>query len=372
MGFRGNGARMTPLRELWPLLKQAANGWVEDRAASMGAALAYYAAFSVGPLLIIAIAIASLFFGRDAAQEAIVGQVQGLLGETGGTAIRDILQSSGDFGSGVVALIVGVVALLLGATTSFVELQDDLDRIWKVEPRVQSGIVELLRSRLLSFGLVLAIGFLLTVSLAVSAAVAALGNAMFANVEFGLDVLTFLLSFGVITVLFAMIFKFLPNAKIDWANVWIGAAITALLFEIGKFAIGLYLGKSSVAASFGAAGPFVVMMLWIYYSTQIFLFGAEFTYAHAKQQNPELGRNVQARRAQVGANLPARASDAAMMTSSEQPATKIANSVFGGDSVVSAPARTGKGKRLLGASLAGFIAAFTLSRWMRANSHKLR
>ena len=361
--LRDKGAAIKSVRQFWPLLKQAVNGWIEDRAASMGAALAYYAAFSVGPLLIIAIAIASLFFGRDSAQDAIVAEVQGLLGEAGGAAIRDILQSSGDFGSGVVALVVGVAALLLGATTSFVELQDDLDRIWKVEPRAQSGIVHLLRSRLLSFGMVLVVGFLLTVSLAVSAGVAALGNALFANVELGVDVLTFLLSFGVITVLFATIYKFLPNATIDWANVWVGAAITALLFEIGKFAIGLYLGKSSVASSFGAAGPFVVMMLWIYYSTQIFLLGAEFTVAHAKQQNPQSGRDARAGRAQAE---PAAAWNPGVttMTRNDHPA-RIADSVFG-DINASRRARFATGRHLLGASLAGFVAAFTLSRWMRA------
>jgi membrane protein len=335
----------------------------------MGAALAYYAAFSVGPLLIIAIAIAGLFFGRDAAQEAIAGQVQELLGEAGGAAIRDILQNSGDFGSGSIALIVGIVALLLGATTSFVELQDDLDRIWKVEPRANSGVWNLLRSRLLSFGMVLAIGFLLAVSLAVSAAVAALGSAMLAEAEFGLDVLTFLLSFGVITVLFAMIFKILPNANIDWANVWIGAAITALLFEIGKFAIGFYLGKSSVASSFGAAGPFVVMMVWIYYSTQIFLLGAEFTYAHAKQQNPEISHEPRIGRVNTGAGtapIPALST----VTSSEHRPVKIAEAVFG-DVDAHGQARPGTGRRILGASVAGFVAAFTLARWMRANSRRL-
>ena len=288
---------MISLGKSWTLLKQAISGWKDDRAPSMGAALAYYTAFSLAPLLIIAIAVAGLFFGRDAAQEAIVGQLGGLLGETGGTAINDILESTSDFGSGVVGLIVGIGALLLGATTAFVELQDDLDRIWKAPPRVGSGIVNLIRSRLLSFGMVLFIGFLLAVSLALSAAVAAIGNAMFASMEAVLQVMTFLVSFAVITVLFAMIYKVLPNAKTKWGDVWVGAAITALLFEIGKFLIGLYIGKSSVATSFGAAGPFVVLMLWIYYSTQIFLLGAEFTVAYSGRRNPQ--RSTDARKQQV-------------------------------------------------------------------------
>jgi len=278
---------MISVSKFWGLFKQAVNGWLDDRAPSMGAALAYYTAFSLAPLLIIAIAVAGLFFGRDAAQEAIVGQLGGLLGETGGTAINDILESTSDFGSGVVGLVVGIGALLLGATTAFVELQDDLDRIWKAPPRVGSGIVNLIRSRLLSFGMVLFIGFLLAISLALSAAVAAIGNAMFASMEAVLQAMTFLISFAVITVLFAMIYKVLPNARTSWSDVWVGAAITALLFEIGKFLIGLYIGKSSVATSFGSAGPFVVLILWIYYSTQIFLLGAEFTVAYSGRRNPQ-------------------------------------------------------------------------------------
>jgi membrane protein len=275
---------MISLNELWLLTKQAVNGWLEDRAASMGAALAYYTAFSMAPLLIIAITVAGFFFGRDAAQEAMIGQLQGLLGNGGAAAINDVLKSTSNLGSGV-ALIVGIGALVLGATTAFVELQDDLDRIWKAEPRVGSGIVNLIWSRLLSFGMVLFIGFLLAVSLALSAGVAALGNALFARVEILLHVITFVSSFAVVTLLFAMIYKVLPNADIDWKDVWVGAAITALLFEIGKFLIGLYIGKSSVGSSFGAAGPFVVLMLWIYYSTQIFLLGAEFTFAYATRGN---------------------------------------------------------------------------------------
>jgi membrane protein len=270
----------------WSLVKEAVNGWIEDRAPSMGAALAYYTIFSIAPLLIIAIAVAGLFFGRDAAQEAIVGQLGGLLGESGEAAIGGILESTSDFGSGMVGLIVGIGALLVGATTAFVELQDDLDRIWKAPPRAGSGIWNLIRSRLLSIGMVLFIGFLLTVSLATSAALAAVGDVLFANVEFLLHAATFAVSFAVITALFAMIYKVLPNADTGWRDVLVGAATTALLFEIGKYLIGLYIGKSSVASSFGAAGPFVVLVLWIYYSTQIFLLGAEFTVKYADRRNP--------------------------------------------------------------------------------------
>ena len=281
-------------RDFWPLFKEALKGWRGDRVASMGAALAYYTAFSLAPLLIISIAVAGLFFGRDAAQAAIVEQLGGLLGEAGGTAIDDMLRSTSDFGTGIVSLLAGIGALILGATTAFVELQDDLDRIWKAEPRAGSGIVNLIRSRLLSLGMVLFIGFLLTVSLAANAAIASMGKGMFAEVEILLHAITLLVSFAVGTVLFAMIYKVLPNTKIDWADVWVGGAITAVLFEVGKFLISLYIGKSEVAESFGAAGPFVVMMLWIYYSTQVFLLGAEFTAARARRRHPELQKERRA------------------------------------------------------------------------------
>ena len=283
-------ARRMSAREFLALCKEALKGWSEDRVASMGAALAYYTAFSLAPLLIISIGVAGLIFGRDVAQEAVVEQLGNLLGESGGTAVDEILGSAGDLGSGLLSLAVGIGALVIGATTAFVELQDDLDRIWKAEPRVGSGIVNLIRSRLLSFGMVLFIGFLLTVSLVANAAIAAIGKGMFAEMEILLHVLTLALSFGIATVLFAMIYKVLPNVEIGWENVWVGAAITAVLFEIGKLLIGLYIGKSSVASSFGAAGPFVVLMVWIYYSTQVFLLGAEFTVARARKRNPDLAK----------------------------------------------------------------------------------
>ncbi|MEO7729053.1 MAG: YihY/virulence factor BrkB family protein [Burkholderiales bacterium] len=337
----------------WTAFKLGVNGWLDDRAASMGAALAYYTAFSLAPLLIIAIAIAGFFFGRDAAQEAMVGQLGGLLGETGGAAISDILERTSDFGSGVLGLIVGVGALLLGATTAFVELQDDLDRIWNAPPRVGSGIVNLIRSRLLSFGMVLFIGFLLTVSLAVSAVVATLGTAMFASMEAVLQVLTFAVSFAVITALFAMIYKVLPNAKTDWREVWVGAAITALLFEAGKFLIGLYIGKSEVATGFGAAGPFVVLMLWIYYSTQIFLLGAEFTVAYSGRRKPEAAAG-----APITANVQAAAGGARTVAGSSAPAFDYSSRGAGREpaAMEAHPMSAPSGGRLLFTALAmGFV-----------------
>ncbi|MGH8712471.1 MAG: YihY/virulence factor BrkB family protein [Casimicrobiaceae bacterium] len=277
---------MTPRTGLWQLAKAAAGAFVQDRATSMGAALAYYTAFSIVPLLVIVIGVAGLAFGRDAAQAAVVDQLRGLIGATGTAAIKDMLARSSEIGTGLLTTLVGAAVLLVGATTAFAELQDDLDRIWKCEPRAGSGILNLVRSRLLSFGMVLSIGFLLTVSLVLSAVVSALGPVLFADMVVMLRALNFALSLAVITVLFAMIYKILPNAHIAWQDVWVGAAITALLFAAGKELIGLYIGKTAVASSFGAAGPFVIIMLWIYYSTQIFLLGAEFTCAYAHRYDP--------------------------------------------------------------------------------------
>jgi membrane protein len=347
-------------KEVWSLVKQSVNAWLEDRAPSMGAALAYYTAFSIAPLLIIAIAIAGLVFGRDAAQAAVVGQLQGLLGEAGGTAIAEMLKSTANLGSSILAIVVGVGALILTATTAFVELQDDLDRIWKAKPRVGSGLINLIRSRLLSFGMVLAIGFLLTVSLVLNAAVAALGDSMLGEAELLLQAITFLGSFAVITALFATIYKVLPNVEIAWEDVWIGAAITALLFEIGKLLIGLYIGKSSVASSFGTAGPFVVLMLWIYYSTQIFLLGAEFTNAHAHR-----GDAQPLARADVPHSDPTPVVGPHPVP--EEPRAAQARpappEVFGSPHWA---------RRLLGVSAAGLLAGLALSRMARGSTSKSR
>ncbi len=347
-------------KELWSLVKQSVSAWLEDRAASMGAALAYYTAFSIAPLLIIAIAVAGIVFGRDAAQAAVVGQLQGLLGEAGGNAIAGMLKSAANFGSSILAIVIGVGALILTATTAFVELQDDLDRIWKAKPRAGSGLLNLIRSRLLSLGMVLAIGFLLAVSLVLSAAVAALGNSLLGEAEFLLQAITFLGSFAVITVLFAMIYKVLPNVEVAWEDVWIGAAITALLFDIGKLLIGLYIGKSSVASSFGAAGPFVVLMLWIYYSTQIFLLGAEFTnaYAHRHDAQPLAQEDLpRSRQTPVIGPQP---------VPEEQHAAPARPAPLAGfDS-------SHRARRLLGVSAAGLLTGLALSRMARGNTSKSR
>lgn len=272
------------LKNIWILIKAAASSWVDDYAQSMGAALAYYTMFSIAPLLLIAISIAGLIFGVDAARGEILNQLQGLMGQQGADAVRGLLDSVSKPAESITAMLVGTVLLLIGATTVFAELQDALDRIWRAPKRSKGGIWSLLRARLLSFGMIMGIGFLLTVSLLVSAMLSALGKwwgPLFADWETLASAIDFLISFGLVTTLFAVIYKVMPRAKVDWADVWIGAAVTALLFTIGKFLIGLYIGKSGVTSVFGAAGSLVVVLVWVYYSAQIFLMGAEFTWAYA-------------------------------------------------------------------------------------------
>jgi membrane protein len=272
------------LKNIWILIKAAASSWVDDYAQSMGAALAYYTMFSIAPLLLIVISIAGLVFGAEAARGEIFAQLQGLMGQQGADAVQSLLESVSKPAESITAVMVGTILLLVGATTVFGELQDALDRIWRAPKRNKGGIWSLLRARLLSFGMIMGIGFLLMVSLVISAALAALGKLwgpLFADWEILANVLNFLVSFLLTMVVFAMIYKTMPRAKVNWADVWIGAAVTAMLFTVGKFLIGLYIGKSGVTSGFGAAGSLVVVLVWVYYSAQIFLMGAEFTWAYA-------------------------------------------------------------------------------------------
>jgi membrane protein len=267
------------------LAKETVAGWIADRAPSMGAALAYYTLFSVAPLLVVVIAVAGWFFGADAARGAVMEQIDGLVGQEGAVAIEGLLRAASDTGDSLTAVIVGLLTTLIGATTVFNELQDDLDRIWKVPPSKRpSGIWGLLRARFLSFGMILGIGFLLIVSLAVSAGLAALGRwwgPLLEGWEYVLKAINFVVSFAVVTGLFAMVYKIMPSVTIRWRDVWVGAAVTALLFTIGKTLIGLYIGHSGLTSAYGAAGSLVVVLVWVYYSTQIFLLGAEFTKVQA-------------------------------------------------------------------------------------------
>jgi membrane protein len=277
---------------IWPLIKTSVVSWRQDHASSMGGALAYYTLFSIAPVLIIVIAVAGFFFGPEAARGEIVTQLRGLLGDDGAAAVQGLLESASEPEEGIFATISGIALLLLGATTVFAELQSDLDRIWRAEAKPLSGLWSFLRARLLSFGMVLALAFLLLVSLVLSATLAALGKwwgGWFEGWAVLLEMLNFIASFAITMGLFALIYKFLPRAEIAWRDVWIGAAVTALLFAIGKFLIGLYIGRSGIASGFGAAGSFVVLLVWVYYSTQIFLLGAEFTWVYAHEYGSRRG-----------------------------------------------------------------------------------
>jgi len=271
------------------LAKRAFSGWVDDAAPSMGAALAFYTLFSLAPVLLLAIAVAGFFMGRDEAQNLLITQLTAMLGEKAALGIETMLDGAGSRDPGRMPAIIGTLTLALGATTVFVELRTDLDRIWRSTAKKASGIGDFLRTRLLSFGMVIAIGFLLLVSLVVSTAVAAIGNRWFGHAQAIAHSLDFIASFIVITGLFASIYKLLPTARIAWRDVWVGAAITSLLFWIGKFLIGLYIGKAAVGSTFGAAGTLVVVIVWVYYSAQIFFLGAEFTREFALTHGSKRG-----------------------------------------------------------------------------------
>ena len=309
-------------KTLWSLLKQSVSSWIDDYAPSMGAALAYYTMFSLAPLLLIVISVAGLVFGREAAQGEVFTQLRDLMGDEGAGAVQGLLKSASEPATGTLAIILGGLALFIGATTVFGELQTSLDRIWRAPSlKKGSGMWTLVRERLLSFGMILTIGFLLLVSLVTSAALAALGkwwNPNFRGWEATLHVANFVLGFLVITVLFALIYKILPRVRIAWRDVWIGAAVTSVLFAIGKFAIGLYLGKSGIASGFGAAGSIVLLLVWVYYSAQIFLLGAEFTWVYAYR----FGSRRNELHPDVAPPLPARADAASPSKGSDVTGTR--------------------------------------------------
>jgi membrane protein len=268
--------------------RRAITAWLADYAPSMGAAIAFYTIFSIAPLLLIVIAVAGSIFGQDAVRDQLVIQLSDLLGDSGAKAIRQLLVSAADPDKRGPAALIGVLALLIGASSVFAELQSALNRIWRTVPLATRGfgIWPLLRARLLSFGMILAIGFLLAVSLTLSTALHALSTwwaPVFANWTLTLQLLNAAFGFAIVTLLFAFIYRVLPNATIGWADVWMGALVTALLFEIGKDLISLYLGASNVNATFGAAGSFAVLLLWVYYSAQVFLLGAAFTWVYAHE-----------------------------------------------------------------------------------------
>jgi membrane protein len=273
-------------RTLRDLVMETFSEWNKDNASRLAAALSYYTIFSVAPLLIIAIAVAGLVFGRKAATEQLVGEIRDLVGNDGAQVIQSILQNASKTTSGILATCIGVVTLLVGASGAFGQLQDSLNTIWEVRPKAGRGVKGVLRDRALSFSMVLFIGFLLMVSLLLSAFLSGIGKYLADLLPMSSVVLqgmNFGISLGVTTFLFALIFKVLPDAYIRWRDVWVGSAVTALLFSLGRFLIGLYLGRSSVSSAYGAAGSLVVLLLWIYYSAQILFLGAEFTQVYANK-----------------------------------------------------------------------------------------
>jgi membrane protein len=302
--LRGPLAERSRLSAAWTMLKDTVQAFIEDQALSRGAAIAFFTVTSIAPILLIVIAIAGLVFGREAAQNAILAQLSGLMGQQTADVLQSAIASASDKSSGILATIIGVITLLATASGVFGEMQSALNAIWKAEPK-GTTVSRLIRARAASIGLVATLGFLLMVSLAVSAGLTAFGNYLNAVLPFGkilVSALNTTISLVLISVLFAAIYKMLPDRHLEWRDVIVGAVVTAVLFTIGKALIGWYIGSSAVASSFGAAGALIVLLLWIYYSALIFLLGAEFTkiYAnrHGSKQDQPVAESQRAVRAE--------------------------------------------------------------------------
>ena len=271
------------VKGIFGLLKQTAKEWSDDKAPRLGAALAYYTVFSVAPLLVVFITIAGLVFAN--AQTEIMSQVTGLLGDKGSEAIGSMIEAAQKPKESTIATVLGAVALIFGASGVFIQLKDALNTIWEVPPPKASGVWAFLRKYFLSFTFVLGMGFLMLVTLIISAGLAVIGNyleGLFPAANLIMKVLSFAVAFGLVTFIFAMLYRFLPDTKVRWRDVWLGAAVTAALFVVGKFALGFYLGRAGTASAYGAAGSLALVLLWVYYSAQILFFGAEFTQVYAR------------------------------------------------------------------------------------------
>ncbi len=271
-------------RIAWVLVRESVIGWMDHNASRTGAALAFYTVFSLAPILLLSIAIAGLFFGEQAARGEIFEQIRGLIGPSGAAAVQLVVQNAGESGAGTLTTVFSILTVIVGATTALVELKAGLDKIWEVPPARRQGFWYFIRTRLLSIGVILALAFLLLVSLVVSAGLAALekfsrGEHLF---NIALAWLNFTVAFLLVAALFATIYKVLPSVRIAWRDVIVGALVTAALFSVGKYVIGVYIGNSGLGSTYGAAGSIILLLVWVYYSAQIFLFGAEFTrtYAH--------------------------------------------------------------------------------------------
>lgn len=278
---------MSP-KQIWRMCKEAFQEWNEDNASRLAAALAYYTLFSLAPLLILVIAIAGLFFDSVTVRQQIMSQVEAMVGSSSAEFVRTVLDNANQPGgnSGIVASLVSLGLLLVGATGVLTQLQMSLNTIWDVKARPDSGLLDLVRKRVLSLGMIIVIGFLLLISLVVSSAISGFSdylNTLAPSLDTIVQLLNFVVSFGITTLLFALIFKFLPDVLITWSDVWFGAAATAILFTLGKFLIGLYLGNSSFGSSYGAAGSVIILLVWIFYSAQILFYGAELTQVYGRR-----------------------------------------------------------------------------------------
>lgn len=276
---------MLAAREWWRLIVDTVTAWSDDYAPSMGAAIAYYTLFSIAPLLVIVSAVAGFLFGQEAVNGELYGQLRGLIGESGAEGIQALVKSVSAPMEGTFALVIGIVIMIIGATGVFSELQSALDRIWEVPRRQRSSTwLELIRTRLLAFGMLLSLAFLLLVSLVISTAIAAVGmiwDYWLGHWEIVLQLVNILSSLVIFTIVFGLMYRYLPRTTVGWTDVWLGAIVTSVLFVAGKFLIGLYIGKSGIVSGFGAAGALVTLLIWVYYSAQIFLLGAEFTWLFA-------------------------------------------------------------------------------------------
>jgi membrane protein len=366
-------AEKRTLKTWWTLARSAASSWLDDYAPSMGAALSYYSVFSIAPLLLIVVSVAGLVFGEDAVRGELFAQLQGLMGGDAAKAIQSLLASVSKPTHGVIGTIVGLVVLLVGATTVFGELQDDLDRIWRAPARKKGGLWSLLRARLLSFGMILALAFLLMVSLVIGAVISALGKwwgPMFGDWELLAQAVNLVVGFGLTTAIFAIIYKMMPRVHVQWHDVWVGALVTSILFTVGKFLIGLYIGKSGVASGFGAAGSLVIVFVWVYYSAQIFLLGAEFTWVYAKtlgsMQGVESAESAAgAKAAEAQQKAPTRSGSGANQGAAPTPRPRAGSAPAG--VAAASPARAASGAmRDVGAGVALMLAMrFVLPRLLR-------
>lgn len=276
-------------------LKKATNDWLDHNDSSQGAAIAFYTVLSLAPLLVVVVAVAGFFFGEAAVRGQVFYEIRNLVGDQAASTVQTLLKAAYHPAAGIAASVVGFVVLLIGASGVFIQLRQTLNFIWGVDPNIDAGLSGLVRSRLFSFAMVLAIGFLLVVSLAISAVILAMGSYVSNFISIApavLEAANFVITFAITAFLFALIYKFVPETRVHWNDVAVGAIFTALLFDLGKFLIGLYLGKASVGSAYGAAGSLVVLLVWVYYSSQIFLFGAEFTHVRALRTKPSTSRSA--------------------------------------------------------------------------------